>query len=728
MNDLNVEFDQHDSELLASENRFRNIINKLLSAVLVIDHEGFVRFANPQAEKLFGRPLSDIVSLPFGFPVFSGDTTEIDILKRDGARTIAELNIIETSWEGSPAYLAVMTDITQRKAAEEKIRFQASLLDNVRNAVLATDNQYKIIYWNKFAEEFYELSGNSLQANDLFALLYPGDNISQQLKDEIRLKVENSGSWEGELARRRKDGVIIPTFTIISTVKDSNVFLGALSISLDLSERKLAEELASRLAAFPRYNPNPVIEFTSNAELSYFNEAAERLTGELHKNHPSEILPSKWQNIVFNCLKTDESITAPEYVIDGKTFTWSFFPIVEKQLVHAYAFDITERLNLENQLRQAQKMESVGQLAGGVAHDFNNILTAIQGYTDLTVNTQSLNSDGIEYLNQVSLASNRAANLTQQLLAFSRRQVMKSSLLDINDVIEQMSKMLRRVIGEDITLRVNYYPNLQSVRGDEGMLQQVLLNLAVNARDAMPKGGQLIITTSVVDIDPLYVTYNLEAQLGKHVCLSVSDTGSGISAEVLPHIFEPFYTTKALGKGTGLGLSTVYGIIKQHKGWITVYSTLEQGTTFNIYVPIDSELLTNEQQKEYNSLVKGGSETILLVEDEVIVLSMVKSILIKLGYKILEAQNATSAMKLWEEHKKEIDLILTDIIMPGGISGIDLVEKIREKDNDVNVIFTSGYSIEMVNNTTNFDNKTQFLPKPYTFKSLAKILRVALDN
>ncbi|MEI7557141.1 ATP-binding protein [Candidatus Chlorohelix sp.] len=721
MSNSKVELEQRQLELLASENRFKNIINKLLNAILVIDLEGFVRFANPQAEKLFGRPLSEIVSLPFGFPVFSGDTTEIDILIKNGTQTTAELNIIDTEWEGSPAYLAIMTDITEKKVAEKKIKFQASLLDNVHTAVLATDSQYKIIYCNKFAEEFYELPGKELQESYLFELLHLG-------KSAIRQEIEQSDNWEGELERKRNDGIIIPAYTTFSNVKDSNAFLGTLCIALDLSERKFAEKLVSHLAAFPRFNPNPVFEFTSKGHLSYYNEAAEKLTEELHKKHPSEILPPEWQNIIFNCLKTNEPKIASEHIVTGKTFTWSFFPIAEIHLVHAYAFDITERLNLENQLRQAQKMESVGQLAGGVAHDFNNILTAIEGYTDIILDTQKLDSDGVDYLNQISQAANRASNLTQQLLAFRRRQVMKTSLLDLNDVIEQISKILRRVIGENITLRVNYFPNLPSIRGDEGMLQQVLLNLAINARDAMLNGGQLIMTTSLVTIDPLYANYNLEAQVGKHVCLSVSDTGSGISEEILPHIFEPFYTTKEPGKGTGLGLSTVYGIIKQHKGWIQVHNTPDEGATFQIYIPTVDEIAPIKEKVIDNAPIKGGTETILIVEDESSLLTLVKRSLIKLGYNILEAQNATNALKLWEKHGQNINLILTDIVMPGGMSGIELVEKIRQSDKNMKVVLTSGYSVDLIYNSENFDSNTQLLSKPYSFKALARIVRAILDK
>jgi PAS domain S-box-containing protein len=368
-----------------------------------------------------------------------------------------------------------------------------------------------------------------------------------------------------------------------SAADDTGHVLRLSGVVMDITERKRNEVEIQKMAAFARYNPNPVLEFSAQGKLTYFNDAAQEMAVTLGRKHPAEILPPQVAQLVGECLATEEKRTFTGATPGGRTVSWSFFPILPHQVVHCYARDITERISLEEQLRQAQKMEAIGQLAGGVAHDFNNILTIIQGHVSLLATDPEIPTDARDNLDEVLGAAERAANLTRQLLTFSRKQVIQLQHLDINDVINRLARMLRRVIGEDVTLHFEQSPEPLAVHADAGMIEQVIMNLAVNARDAMPGGGTLTITSAAASITEVHLAFHPEARAGDFVRLSVSDTGTGISPENLPHIFEPFFTTKEIGKGTGLGLASVYGIVKQHQGWIEVDSQEGVGTTFRIF-------------------------------------------------------------------------------------------------------------------------------------------------
>src|SRR5438552_2949675 len=329
--------------------------------------------------------------------------------------------------------------------------------------------------------------------------------------------------------------------------------------------------------------------------------------------------------------------------------------------------DITERKQLEEQLRQLQKMESIGQLAAGVAHDFNNILAVIQGHTDMVLGGMVEGNDVEESLKQVSAAAKRAASLTRQLLAFSRKQEMQPQDVNLNEVVSGMTKMLERLLGADVALQFIPGPNLPAVNGDIGMMEQVLLNLAVNARDAMPQGGQLIISTASRTFDETHVKHNPEARAGQFVCLSVRDTGCGIAPEALRRIFEPFFTTKEAGRGTGLGLATVYGIVKQHQGWLDVESQVGQGTTFNLFLPPGAKTAVPAVESIPSAAPRGRGETILVAEDEPALRRLAARMLRNLGYEVLEAASGVEAIEVWERHGRKVDLLLTVLVMPDGL-------------------------------------------------------------
>jgi signal transduction histidine kinase/ActR/RegA family two-component response regulator len=391
-----------------------------------------------------------------------------------------------------------------------------------------------------------------------------------------------------------------------------------------------------------------------------------------------------------------------------------------------------ERLKLGEQLRQSQKMESIGQLAAGVAHDFNNMLTIIEGHTSSLLARPALPPDILDPIQAVYFATERAAGLTRQLLMFSRKNVMQVRPLDLRDVVGNMSKMLQRLFGETITLEFQPPDELPAVQGDTGMVEQVIMNIAVNARDAMPKGGKLTVRLGAVAVDAAHVEIHPQARPGDFVRLRMSDTGTGMDSATRARIFEPFFTTKDVGKGAGLGLATVYGIVKQHEGWIEVDSEPGEGATFDVYFPATMQTVQTAQTTEEKTgpvePVAGGSETIFLVEDEPVLREMARDILESYGYRILEASSGKEALGMWNQTRGKIDLLLTDMIMPDGISGAELAQRLLAGQPRLKIIFTSGYTANEVNPEMLAKTRASFLQKPYTHDLLAKTVRDTLDG
>lgn len=393
-------------------------------------------------------------------------------------------------------------------------------------------------------------------------------------------------------------------------------------------------------------------------------------------------------------------------------------------IIRSIVRDVTERRNLEDQLRQTAKMEAIGQLAGGVAHDFNNLLTVISGYSQIL--QESLGAKERDYAAEILKASERAAGLTRQLLAFSRRQILAPQVLDLSSIVSNMEKMLKRLIGEHIELVTVQQPHLGRVRADAGQIEQVILNLAVNARDAMPDGGKLTIETADVDLDEAYARSHVTVVPGPYVMLAVSDTGVGMDAETMSHIFEPFFTTKEKGKGTGLGLSTVYGIVNQSSGNVWVYSELGSGTTFKVYLPRLQENVTHPEGTAVPARSMRGTETVLLVEDEEGVRALVRDTLEGYGYKVLEARGAEHAESILKEYREPIHLLLTDVVMPQ-MSGKELARRFFPRHPEAGVLYMSGYTDNAIVRHGVLDPGTSFLQKPFMPKTLVKKVREVLD-
>jgi len=403
------------------------------------------------------------------------------------------------------------------------------------------------------------------------------------------------------------------------------------------------------------------------------------------------------------------------------------FPLGAEKVSLIATVDVTEQRRLEKQLRHSQKLEAVGQFAAGVAHDFNNILTVIQGHTSLQLAARNIDADMANSLQQVSIAADRAASLTRQLLTFSRKQVVQPRVLDLNEVVRKLHDMLRRVIGEEIDLCCELSAGLPTIHADESSLEQIVMNLVVNARDAMPQGGRLAIRTAFVEVDIEHATRHPQALLGRFVRLSVADTGCGMSPDTLNHIFEPFFTTKEVGRGTGLGLATVYGIVAQQGGWIEVASQLDQGATFSLFLPGSEDSVEIPHAQEATDL-RGGDETILVVEDERAVRDVITSVLRCRGYEVLEAADGLEALDIWALRGPEVDLLLTDIVMPKGLRGNLLAERLRKDRADLKVIFSSGYSSNFGTEAAPLPSRIHFLQKPYKPEVLIKAVRDCLDR
>jgi PAS domain S-box-containing protein len=639
--------------------------------------------------------------------------------------------------------VAIVRDITGRKQVEDALRESEERFSNAFNhapiGMALTSLEGRWLKVNRALCKLTGFSENELLGRS-FQEITHRDDLSADLKSMPQLLAGEIQTYKMEKRYLHKQGNVVHVLLNVSLVRANNGqprhFVSQI---LDITEQKRLELRFRRLVDS---NAQAVFFWNVKGEITDCNEAFLKLVGytcedlKAGRVNWSVMSPPEYAELDQRGLKEvkDTGICQP-YEKEFIRKDGSRVPVLIGAAIFqdnpdegvAFVLDLTERKKIEAQFRQSQKMESIGHLASGVAHDFNNILAVIQIQSDLLKSDNTLSAEQLEFVRTIGRASQSAANLTRQLLLFSRKQAMQLRELDLNETIGNMTKILTRSLGENIEIQFKFAMQALFIHADVGMIDQVLLNLAVNARDAMPKGGRLVIETSAVEFDETTPAHSAQMRHGKFICLAVSDNGTGIAPENLSKIFDPFFTTKEVGKGTGLGLATVFGIIQQHQGWINVYSEVGKGTTFRIYLPRLSKTSEGKIATPTTEYGRGGNETILFVEDEPTLRSSVKTALSRLGYRVLDAINGVEALEIWNAKRDEIQLVLTDMVMPGGINGMQLGERLLKDNPKLKIIYASGYSSEIVDKNFPLKEGVNFLAKPFEMHKLAKTIRDNLD-
>ena len=717
--------------------------------VIEVDMGGRVCFMNDAARQL----LPDSVELAIDHPLLASLPAVLDACRRGAELPTCALHIGNRWYEQIMHHVRdaqrvriYSTEVTDRKRAEEALQnekaFTESIIDSLPDTFYVIDSNGRYLRWNQNV-------GKALgYSSEEFAALDPLVHIPEDERPLAASKMQEAwvkGSAVADLHVLTKDGRKLPYL-----LRTTRALIGGkaylVGLGVDITERKRAEDAlrASEEQYREVFENAKDIVYTDDlrGNVTSLNRAGEELTGysreEVVRMNVDQILApesleaarelsrrllagEKVPPVVMELVRKDGRHLTVEVAV--RLLTRQGKPVGFEGI----ARDITERRQLEQQLRQAQKMEAVGRLAGGVAHDFNNLLTIINGYAQILTQRSSPDDPRRGLLEEIRMAGEKAASLTRQLLAFSRRQVMEARVLDLSGVVANIEKMLRRLIGEDIELVTTLRPDLEHVKVDPGQIEQVIMNLAINARDAMPQGGKLLIETSNVEINEDYARRrHTNITPGKYVMLAVGDTGCGMDSETQAHIFEPFFTTKVKGQGTGLGLATVYGIIKQSGGFIWVDSEPGQGSTFKIYFPCVKEALpTAEPAKVRPTKLTKAKETVLVAEDESGVRTLVCEALRSVGYHTLEATGAAEALKLAEQHKDPIHLLLTDVVMPH-TGGKELALRLSALHPESKLLYISGYTDDTVVRHGILEGDMPFLQKPFLPDVLLRKVRAVL--
>ncbi len=744
----------------------RAFIEHAPAAVINVDLEGRVQDWNPAAERLFGWRRKEVIggTLPH-VPsdqkarfhenlerVLAGETiTGLELPRRRKDGSLVDVNISAAPLRDTEGRVrgavGLFADIPQKKLPEGEATGQGghfrALIENVSDVIALLDAQGTILYASPSVARVLGYQPSELESKSAFDFLEPSEAAGVRASFEEAFKAEGTTS-SLQFRVRHKNGDWRTLEAVGHVASEPH---GMVVDVRDITEHRRTEqalrETEARYQTLFERNPFPMWVYdvetlrflaVNDAAVEHYGYSHEEFLGMTLKDiRPPDEIPQmlndvshvsagleergSWNAACRRHRKTDETVFDVEIRSTALSFGGG-----QARLV--LAKDVSAERRLESQLRQAQKMDAVGRLAGGVAHDFTNILGVVTGHVEIVLRTMPAEDPRARKLKEVLKAADRATALTRQLLTFSRKGLEQPQVLNLNAVVSGMEKMLRPLIGETITLSAIPQADLWHVKADPGQIEQVLMNLAVNARDAMPQGGRLVIETHNVEVDESIARRFLALKPGPHVMLSVSDTGEGMDAEVQSHIFEPFFTTKEREKGTGLGLFIVYGIVRQSGGHIQVYSHPGRGTTFKIYLPRAEQMLAPEAREE-TSLPRRGSETILLVEDDDALRSLAREVLEEHGYIVLEAADGSEAAPAAAGHR--VDLLLTDIVLRT-TTGVALAEQLAQGRSDLRVLYMSGYTARALVSQQELPRGTSFLQKPFTVDALLRRVREMLDG
>jgi PAS domain S-box-containing protein len=765
---------QAEKKLRESEEKYRTILENIEEGYYEVDIAGNFTFFNDSLCQMLGYIKDELMGMnnrqytdqenakklyqAFNKVYKTGEPEkgfDWEVIRKDGTIRFVEASVsLIKDYRGQPiGFRGIVRDIAEHKQAEEVLRESEgrlkTILDSIQTGVLIIDPvTHVIVDVNPTAIKLIGAPKEKIVNSICQKYICPAE-IGKCPITDLKQNVDNS-----ERILLTVNGETRPIIkTVVPMMLGGRKYL--LESFIDITERKRAEEALreseSRFqklfddapVGYHEYNTEGLITQVNRTELEMLGYTAEEMLGQPVWQFITEIGKSR-ETVIAKLsgeIPPDRQFERSFQRKDGTTFP----ALIEDRFlrdsqgkiagVRSTIQDITERkraeeemVSLQEQFRQSQKMEAVGRLGGGIAHDFNNLLTIIKGYSQLSLLDLKESDPLWGNIQEIQKATQRATDLTRQLLAFSRRQILDLKVLDLNTLLKDLDKMLRRIIGEDIDLVTLLAEDLGRVKVDPGQMEQMVMNLAVNARDAMPKGGKLTVETCNVELDEAYARKHVAVTPGRYVMLSISDAGAGMTPEVRERIFEPFFTTKEKGKGTGLGLSTVYGIAKQSGGNIWVYSEPGHGTTFKIYLPRVEEELDNLHVRDETESLPRGSETVFLVEDEPSVRSLAYRVLCQQGYTVLEAANGEEALRVAQEHAGEkIHLLLTDVVMPQ-MGGRELAETLKLLRPDIKVLYTSGYTDNAIVHHGVLNPGTHFLQKPFSPKTLSHKVREVLDR
>jgi PAS domain S-box-containing protein len=752
-------------ELRESEERFRSVIEHSSDIVAILSSGGKIDYVSPAVERVLGydpellrgrsifsilHPESAESAMNAFTEVLRGaeyDEGEIcKLLHADGSARLLEVRA--RGFKVDPAQPRVVInarDVTSEQLATRSQRRLNAFLEATPDFVAIFQPHGRALSVNRAFRQAVGIAEDDDLSSITIPDLYSRDATDLILREGIPTAVRE-GVWSGEILLKNADGCSIPISQVILAHKSAEGSVEFLStLGRDITAQKAAEasvrESELRFRSVVQSLDEGLLMTDLDDVVLYANERIASITGyspeEVVGRHASDLLlDSESASVLAERHARRLAGLAERYEVqirrkDGE-LVWTEItgtPLRDPEGAVVGTLgaltDISARKALQEQLLQSQKMEAVGRLAGGVAHDFNNLLTAIKGFTELLL----LDFDEVDprrcFITEIQAAANRAASLTRQLLAFSRKQVLQPRVLDLNTSVLDMEKMLRRLIGEDVTLETLLNADPTRVKADAGQVEQVILNLAVNARDAMPQGGRITVATTSVRLTAEQIPLHADVEPGRYVALTVSDTGTGIDEKTRARIFEPFFTTKPQGKGTGLGLSTVYGIVQQSGGFIELESEMGQGSTFRILLPQVEDEVERTVRRAPVARVD-GNETVLLVEDELAVRVLVRRVLDRAGYRVFEASSGLDALALLETLETPIDLLLTDVVMPG-MSGRELADQLCARFSTLRVLYMSGYTDEAIVHHGVLDAGVSFLEKPFTPDLLLRRVREAID-